>query len=91
MGEEWQLASGERGNDTGCVKELLPELFYMPEALLNVNGLELGTRQDGLQLHDVALPRWARGSAWRLVRTMRQSLLAASRQQPPNPFPEIFE
>ena len=29
--EEWKLASGEKGGDTGCVKELVPELFYLWE------------------------------------------------------------
>ena len=84
VGEEWKLASGERGSDTGCVKELVPELFYLWEALLNLNDLELGRRQDGTALNHVALPRWARGSAWRLVRTLRQALEAphTSRELP---------
>ncbi|KAL1521400.1 hypothetical protein AB1Y20_021065 [Prymnesium parvum] len=77
VGEEWQLASGERGSDTGCVKELIPELYYLPEALLNVNHLSLGARQDGALLSHVALPRWARGSAWRFVRLMRAALECA--------------
>ena len=72
--EEWQLASGEKGGDTGCVKELVPELFYLWEALLNINGLDLGRRQDGTACAHVHLPRWARGSAWKLVRTLRQAL-----------------
>ena len=79
VGEEWSLASGERGSDTGCVKELIPELFYMPEALLNVNQLALGTRQDGATLHHAQLPPWAKGSAWRFVRCMRQA------RAPPHP------
>lgn len=74
LGEEWKLASGEKGGDTGCVKELVPELFYLWEGLLNLNGLHLGRRQDGTALNHVALPRWARGSAWKLVRTLRQAL-----------------
>ena len=73
VGEEWSLASGERGGDTGCVKELIPELFYMPEALLNVNSLRLGQRQDGATLNHAQLPPWARGSAWKFVRRMRQA------------------
>ena len=77
VAEEWGVASGERGSDTGCVKELVPELFYLPEALYNVNGLALGVRQDGAPLSHVVLPPWARGSGWRFVRLMRQALESA--------------
>ena len=41
------------------VKELVPELFYLPDALLNRNNHPLGTRQDGQQVGDVVLPPWA--------------------------------
>ena len=34
----------------------------------------MGTRQDGTALGDVALPLWARGSAWKVTRTMRHAL-----------------
>lgn len=74
LGEEWKLASGEKGGDTGCVKEQVPEMYYLWELLLNLNHLELGSRQDGTACHHVLLPRWARGSAWRATRTMRQAL-----------------
>jgi hypothetical protein len=77
LAEEWKLASGEKGSDTGCVKELVPEAFYLPEALLNLNDAELGRRQDGASLNHVMLPLWARGSAWRCVRGMRQALECA--------------
>ena len=50
------------------------QFFYLWESLINLNGLRLGRRQDGTALGHVSLPRWARGSAWRLVRTLRQAL-----------------
>ena len=37
----------------------MPELFYLPDVLLNRNALPLGTRQDGQPVHDVLLPPWA--------------------------------
>ena len=76
LGEEWKLASGEKGGDTGCVKELVPEAFYLPEALMNLNGLDLGERQDGDALNHVKLPPWARGSAWRCVATRSRAPMA---------------
>ena len=45
------------------VKELVPELFYLPDVLLNRNRCPLGTRQDGQQVDDVELPPWAHNSA----------------------------
>jgi len=42
------------------LKELTPEWFYLPEFLVNCNGLELGTRQNGAEVNDVVLPPWAR-------------------------------
>ncbi|KAG7391345.1 hypothetical protein PHYPSEUDO_005294 [Phytophthora pseudosyringae] len=44
------------------LKELTPEWFYLPEFLVNCNGLELGTRQNGADVNDVILPPWARSS-----------------------------
>jgi hypothetical protein len=45
--------------DMSDVKELVPELFYMPEILTNTNGLHLGTTQHGETLGGVKLPPWA--------------------------------
>ncbi|KAJ2784172.1 hypothetical protein H4R18_001299 [Coemansia javaensis] len=44
---------------SGDVKELIPEFFYMPEFLVNHNGLDLGVKQNGTRLGDVELPPWA--------------------------------
>ncbi|CAN4125733.1 unnamed protein product [Withania somnifera] len=41
------------------VKELVPELFYLPEMLTNENSIELGTTQLGEKLDSVRLPPWA--------------------------------
>ncbi|RMX70097.1 hypothetical protein DD238_000271 [Peronospora effusa] len=46
--------------DYSDLKELTPEWFYLPEFLVNCNGLELGTRQNGTNVNDVVLPPWAR-------------------------------
>ncbi|KAM9352743.1 neurobeachin-like protein 2 [Symphorus nematophorus] len=42
------------------VKELIPEFFYFPEFLQNMNGFDLGRLQISQdQVTDVLLPRWA--------------------------------
>ena len=50
-------------SDMSDVKELIPEFFYCPEVLKNVNNFNLGTRQDGKKLGDVTLPPWASDAA----------------------------
>ena len=45
---------------TSDVKELIPELFYLPEMLVNSNQFDFGTLQDIDQvIGDVELPPWA--------------------------------
>ncbi|XP_042512465.1 BEACH domain-containing protein C2 [Macadamia integrifolia] len=46
--------------DMSDVKELVPELFYLPEALTNVNSVDFGTTQLGGKLDSVRLPPWAK-------------------------------
>ncbi|XP_021748054.1 BEACH domain-containing protein C2-like [Chenopodium quinoa] len=42
------------------VKELVPELFYLPETLINENSIDFGTTQLGQKLDSVKLPAWAK-------------------------------
>ncbi|CAG9335745.1 NBEAL1_1 [Blepharisma stoltei] len=56
----WDCAQSPSGD----VKELIPEMFYLPEMLLNVNNLDLGTRQCGKgEISHVELPLWAKTGA----------------------------
>ncbi|VDM49538.1 unnamed protein product, partial [Toxocara canis] len=59
--------------DSHDVKELIPELFYMPEMLLNSNDFDLGSRDDGAVLGDVVLPPWAK-NAEHFIALHRQAL-----------------
>ncbi|KAG6514280.1 hypothetical protein ZIOFF_024628 [Zingiber officinale] len=45
--------------DMSDVKELVPEMFYLPEVLINVNSIDFGTTQLGGKLDAVKLPPWA--------------------------------
>ncbi|KAK4744867.1 hypothetical protein SAY87_011179 [Trapa incisa] len=45
--------------DMSDVKELVPELFYLPEVLTNNNSIDFGTTQLGDKLDTVKLPPWA--------------------------------
>ena len=52
----WELSF----NNIADVKELIPEFFYNPQFLYNLNNLDLGKRQDDIVLNDVVLPPWAK-------------------------------
>ncbi|KAF8356627.1 sel-2 [Pristionchus pacificus] len=69
MGETWTRAQ----RDTHDVKELIPELFYLPEMLRNSNKLPLGKRMDGVEVGDVALPPWAK-TPEQFIQIHRQAL-----------------
>ncbi|KAJ9171294.1 hypothetical protein P3X46_014682 [Hevea brasiliensis] len=45
--------------DMSDVKELVPELFYLPEILTNENSVDFGMTQLGEKLNSVKLPPWA--------------------------------
>ncbi|XP_042065984.1 BEACH domain-containing protein C2-like [Salvia splendens] len=45
--------------DMSDLKELVPELFYLPEVLTNENSIDFGTTQLGEKLGSVRLPPWA--------------------------------
>jgi len=46
--------------NTSDVRELIPEFFYFPEFLVNINRLDLGIKQNNEKIGDVVLPRWAK-------------------------------
>ncbi|KAK8061344.1 WD repeat and FYVE domain-containing protein [Apiospora phragmitis] len=68
----WHSASRERGSD---VRELIPEFFYLPDFLTNINGYDFGTRQgSGGKVNDVALPPWAKGDPKIFIAKHREAL-----------------
>ena len=55
-------------------KELIPEMFYLPELLININSYKLGRRQNGEEVQRVALPTWAANSEFNFIRLHRKAL-----------------
>ncbi|CAG9328425.1 unnamed protein product [Blepharisma stoltei] len=56
-------AAWESGQGTsGDIKELVPELFYLPEVFINKNKENFGIRQgpEAVPVNDVELPAWAK-------------------------------
>ncbi len=71
LSNTWRLSSRDSTTD---VKELIPDLFCLPELLVNSEGLDLGERQDGRRVRDVELPPWAAGSPRLFIKVHRQAL-----------------
>ncbi|KAI7902410.1 uncharacterized protein BX663DRAFT_435357 [Cokeromyces recurvatus] len=57
IGKAWESASEK---NMGDVRELIPEFFYLPEFLKNVNKFNFGVKQGtGEAIDSVSLPPWA--------------------------------
>lgn len=67
----WQSCSKTSHAD---VKELIPEFFYNPLFLQNMNNFDMGVRSDGSVVGDVVLPPWAHNNARLFVMKMMEAL-----------------
>lgn len=67
----WNSASSENTTD---VRELIPEFYYLPDFLTNLNNIDFGHLQDGNIVNDVELPPWAKNDPIKFVRIMRNAL-----------------
>lgn len=68
----WKSASKDNMTD---VRELIPEFFYLPEFLKNMNGYNFGTKQvTGEKINNVALPPWAKGDPEIFIAKHREAL-----------------
>lgn len=68
----WNSASRDNGSD---VRELIPEFFYLPDFLTNINGYNFGVRQgDGGRVDNVVLPPWAKGDPKIFIAKHREAL-----------------
>ncbi len=45
--------------DSSDVQELIPEFFSLPEMLTNSNDYRFGRTENGFDIDDVVLPKWA--------------------------------
>lgn len=67
----WRSASQDNLQD---VRELIPEFFYLPEFLVNLNNLDFGKTQREEIVNDVVLPKWAKNDPREFVRIHRAAL-----------------
>ena len=71
VASSWKSAAYENLQD---VRELIPEFFYQPEFLSNTNYFDFGSTQGGVLVHDVELPKWAKGDPKKFVTINRMAL-----------------
>lgn len=68
----WTSASRDNMTD---VRELVPEFYFLPEFLVNMNGYDFGSRQGtGGSIDTVALPPWAKGDPKVFIAKHREAL-----------------
>ncbi|SCU99529.1 LAME_0G03532g1_1 [Lachancea meyersii CBS 8951] len=67
----WTSASQKNTTD---VRELIPEFFYLPDFLKNVNSYELGLLQNGDKVDNVLLPPWAKNDPKLFIAKNREAL-----------------
>ncbi|KPI88284.1 hypothetical protein ABL78_2646 [Leptomonas seymouri] len=59
---------------TQDVRELIPELFYLPELCINANRVDFGRRQDRTPMDNLQLPPWAHNDPYTFTYRMREAL-----------------
>lgn len=52
----------------------IPEMYYLPELLMDINNVDFGTKNDGTPLRGVALPPWAQNDPYLFVQLHRDAL-----------------
>jgi hypothetical protein len=68
----WLSASRDNMTD---VRELIPEFFYLPEFLTNLNQYNFGIKQgEKMPINDVTLPPWAKGDPHVFIAKHREAL-----------------
>lgn len=58
----------------GDCKELIPELFYLPEIFVNKNREDFSRRQNGHLVDNLLLPPWAKNSVFKFLQIHRKAL-----------------
>lgn len=56
------------------VRELIPEMYYLPELCINANHVPFGLTSTGEQMNTLVLPPWAHGSPYEFIYRMREAL-----------------
>lgn len=55
-------------------QELIPEMYYLPEAFVNYNEFDFGTNQNSMDVNDVNLPCWSKNDPRLFVKMNKKAL-----------------
>ncbi|KAJ3324756.1 hypothetical protein HDV06_006064 [Boothiomyces sp. JEL0866] len=69
--QSWLSASKLNTTD---VRELIPEFFYLPQFLENLNNFNFGVKQTGDRIDNVILPKWAKNNPRMFIKIHRKAL-----------------
>lgn len=53
------------------VRELVPEMFFCPELLLNLSNIDFGVMQTGYRVNNVECPKWSGNDPYKFVCILR--------------------
>lgn len=56
------------------VRELIPDFYVLPEMFININNYDFGMTQTKERIDNVVLPKWANGSPYAFVATLRKAV-----------------
>ncbi len=60
--------------NTTDVRELIPEFYYLPDFLTNLNSVDFGEKQTGERIDSVILPAWAKSDPRLFIKIHREAL-----------------
>ncbi|KAJ3259318.1 hypothetical protein HK103_002516 [Boothiomyces macroporosus] len=69
--QSWLSASKLNTTD---VRELIPEFYYLPQFLENLNNFNFGVKQTGDHIDNVILPKWAKNNPRMFIKIHRKAL-----------------
>lgn len=72
IAKAWDSAA--KSANAADVRELIPEFYYLPEFLVNLNKYDFGLRQNGMGIDSVELPPWAKGDPKIFIAKQREAL-----------------
>jgi hypothetical protein len=61
-------------NSPTDIRELVPEIYTLPEMYLNINNYDYGETQEKLRIDNVELPTWAHSNPYKFVAKIRKEL-----------------
>ena len=61
-------------NDISDVREIIPELYYLPAIYFNLNQFDFGKNQGNTRVHDVLIPSFYKNNAFRMIYELRKLL-----------------